>query len=252
MLKIVIVEDETNIRDCLVHLFPWESLDVTVSASFSNGEEALSYLSCHDAHILLTDIRLPEMNGLDLVKALRESKNPISVIILTAYRHFDYAQQAIRYNVDDFLLKPIKYNELTASILRIRESLEHSPAKGSPAPDEDASYHDKIIASSKHYVTDHLTDVTLENAAVAVNLSPGYFSRLFHKVTGNTFSDYVTACRMEKAAKLLKEIDYKTYEISLLVGYDNPKNFTRAFKQFYQMTPREYRARTAGLNEETP
>lgn len=250
MLKIVIVEDETNIRDCLVHLFPWDSLDVTVSASFSSGEEALSYLSDHSADILLTDIRLPEMNGLDLVQALRISKNPISVIILTAYRHFDYAQQAIRYNVDDFLLKPIKYNELTASILRIRESLENSPSKPAAAPAEDASYHEKIISSSKHYVADHLTDVTLENTALSVSLSPGYFSRLFHKVTGSTFSDYVTACRMEKAAKLLKEIDYKTYEISLLVGYDNPKNFTRAFKQYYQMTPREYRTRTAALTQE--
>ena len=193
MLKLVIVEDETNIRDCLVHLFPWASLNVTVSASFSNGEEAFSYLSGHSADILLTDIRLPEMDGLSLVKALRESKNPIAVIILTAYRHFDYAQQAIRYNVDDFLLKPIKYNELTASVLRIRESLDSSQVKCAPAPAEDASYHEKIISSSKHYVADHLTNVTLESTAVAVNLSPGYFSRLFHKVTGSTFSDYVTA-----------------------------------------------------------
>ena len=120
MLNLVIVEDESNIRDCLVHLFPWESLGIRVAESFSNGQDAFRYLSTEHADILLTDIRLPNISGLDLIRMLRENDNPIEIVILTGYKHFDYAQQAIRYQVHDFLLKPIKYEELTAAMLRIK------------------------------------------------------------------------------------------------------------------------------------
>ena len=243
MINLVIVEDETNIRECLQSLFPWSSLGVEVSAAFANGQEAYKYLMSHSADLLLTDIRLPGLTGLELVQMLREGRNMIPVIILTGYRQFDYAQQAIRYKVDDFLLKPIKYEELTAAILRIRDKLEAGlTQEAGPAGSAlDSTYHERIISSAKQYLTAHLTDASLEEAAISVNLSPGYFSRLFHKVTGATFSDYLTGCRMKKAAEYLHGTNYKTYEISLMVGYDNPKNFTRAFKQYYHVTPREFR-----------
>ena len=242
MLKLVIVEDEDNIRECLVNLFPWNSLGITVTESFSNGQDAWHYLSCHPADILLSDIRLPGISGLDLVRMLREEKNSIAIIILTGYRHFDYAQKAIRYKVHDFLLKPIKYEELTAAVLRIKEELEAETPDETDIPDTgDNTYHAKVIDAAKDYVQSHLSDVSLDTAAISVHLSPGYFSRLFHKITGMTFSDYLTQSRMKRAAELLKNIDFKTYEIALMVGYDNPKNFTRAFKQYYKITPREFR-----------
>jgi len=247
MLKLVIVEDESNIRECLENLFPWSTLDVMVAASFPNGQEAYKYLSQQHADILLTDIRLPGMTGLELVTMLRESGNQIPVIVLTGYRQFTYAQQAIRCQVTDFLLKPIKYEELTAAVLRIKEQLllmDNTASDAAEASDKESTYHERIISLSKRYISDHLADASLEGAALSVNLSTGYFSRLFHKVTGSTFQDYLTQYRMTRAAELLKEVHYKTYEISLMVGYDNPKNFTRAFKQYYQMSPREFRDRT--------
>lgn len=243
MLNLVIVEDESNIRDCLVHLFPWESLGIRVAESFSNGQDAFRYLSTEHADILLTDIRLPNISGLDLIRMLRENDNPIEIVILTGYKHFDYAQQAIRYQVHDFLLKPIKYEELTAAMLRIKESLEKVSHNFTVYENEEKNdtYHQKIITTAKNYVQKNLSDATLESTAVHVHLSPGYFSWLFHKITQSTFSDYLTCLRMERAAELLGNIEFKTYEISLMVGYDNPKNFTRAFKQYFNVTPREYR-----------
>ena len=241
MLDLVIVEDESNIRDCLTHLFPWNSLGINVAASFSNGQDAFRYLSCAHADILLTDIRLPNISGLDLVRMLRENKNPIEVVILTGYKHFDYAQQAIRYKVHDFLLKPIKYEELTAAMLKIKDLLEKETDSIDSIDESDSTYHQKLITMAKEYVKSNLADASLENTAVQVHLSPGYFSKLFHKITQSTFSDYLIQCRMERAGELLNDVTYKTYEISLMVGYDNPKNFSRAFKQYYKVTPREYR-----------
>lgn len=250
MLRLVIVEDESNIRECLENLFPWSSLGISVAAALPNGREAFQFLSSQPADILLTDIRLPGMTGLELVQLLREQQNMIPVIILTGYRQFHYAQQAIRFQVSDFLLKPIKYEELTAAVLRIKEQLIPPPETAGRETDEesyeDATYHERLIANAKRYILEHLTDASLEGAAVSVSLSPGYFSRLFHKVTGMTFSDYLTGRRMEKAAEHLRSLQYKTYEIALMVGYDNPKNFTRAFKQYYHVTPREFRDRQSG------
>ena len=252
MLNLVIVEDESNIRECLVHLFPWDSLGIHVAAAFSNGQDAFRYLSAEHADILLTDIRLPNISGLDLIRMLRENKNPIEVVILTGYKHFDYARQAIRYKVHDFLLKPIKYEELTAAMLRIKDLLENTddPSVDS-AGEADNTYHQKLIAMAKEYVENHLCDASLENTAVYVHLSPGYFSKLFHKITQSTFSDYLTRCRMERAAQLLNNVKFKTYEVSLMVGYDNPKNFTRAFKQYFKVTPREYRNPISGDREKS-
>ena len=242
MLNLVIVEDESNIRECLIHIFPWDSLGIQVTASFSNGQDAFHYLSVEHADILLTDIRLPNISGLDLIRMLRENKNPIEIVILTGYKHFDYAQQAIRYQVHDFLLKPIKYEELTTTMLHIKEMLEKSSdAIPQSIQNNDDSYHKKIISMAKDYVQKNLNEASLENTALHVHLSPGYFSKLFHKITLVTFSDYLIQCKMERAAELLQNIDFKMYEISLMVGYDNPKNFTRAFKQYFNVTPREYR-----------
>ncbi len=252
MLNLVIVEDESNIRECLVHLFPWDSLGIHVAAAFSNGQDAFHYLSAEHADILLTDIRLPNISGLDLIRMLRENKNPIEIVILTGYKHFDYARQAIRYKVHDFLLKPIKYEELTAAMLRIKDLLENTDDPSVDSADEaDNTYHQKLIAMAKEYVENHLCDASLENTAVYIHLSPGYFSKLFHKITQSTFSDYLTRCRMERAAQLLNDVKFKTYEISLMVGYDNPKNFTRAFKQYFKVTPREYRNCISGDREKS-
>lgn len=250
MLKLVIVEDETNVRECLEHLFPWNSLGVTVVASFANGQSAYNYLLLNEIDFLLTDIRLPGMTGLELVKKLRETQKTLPVIILTGYRHFDYAQQAIRYQVNDFLLKPIKYDELTAAVIRIKEqmitTLEVVPSDFD-CPENSDTYHERIISTAKKFVHDNLSTASLESTSLSVSLSTSYFSRLFHKVTGCTFSDYLIQCRMEKAAELLSNVNYKTYEVSLMVGYDNPKNFSRAFKQYYQETPREFRDHLSSL-----
>ena len=284
ILNIVIVEDETNIRECLVHLFPWERLGIRVLASFAGGQDAFYYIMSHEVDIVLSDIRLQGMGGLDMVKLLRDNNNQVAVIILTGYRQFQYMQQSIRYHVSDFLLKPIKYEELTASLMRIREELEDaqgrigaapgdaplaaspassrrpadSPAQGaadgSPSfdaasPENDASAagspvtgaERRLVSAARSYMQAHLLDASLEQAAMTVGISPSYLSRLFHKVSGETFSDYLMRLRMEKAGALLKKQDYRLYDVALQVGYDNPKNFSRAFRNYYQCTPSQYR-----------
>ena len=98
-----------------------------------------------------------------------------------------------------------------------------------------------MVTAVKEYITENYKEASLENAAVRVSLSPSYLSRIFKEKCGMGFSDYLTKTRMEKACELLGDIKYKSYDIAYYIGYDNPKNFSRAFKAYFGMTPKEYR-----------
>ena len=196
-----------------------------ISVLLSSERIALNYLQRMSGIATFTNACVKQLEGyktklLDTRKTTPNMRffEKYAVKIGGAYNH--------RYNLTDGVL--IKDN--------------HIGAAGSVA---------KAIAMAKEYVENHLCDASLENTAVYVHLSPGYFSKLFHKITQSTFSDYLTRCRMERAAQLLNDVKFKTYEISLMVGYDNPKNFTRAFKQYFKVTPREYRNCISGDREKS-
>lgn len=155
---------------------------------------------------------------------------------------------AILNRAADYLLKPIKYEELLTCIENIRNKLDKKNNIRTE-PSVDSSYYGQIIARVQEYLKTNYRTATLEEAAVTVNLSPNYLSKIFKEKSGMGFSDYLNRIRMEKAAELLKDISYKHYEIADLIGYDNPKNFSRAFKQYYHVTPREFRDQNLGSKE---
>ncbi len=246
MYRLIIVEDEENIRQGLLYLFPWEDLNFRIAGDFSNGRDALSFIEANEVDAVLTDIRLPVMDGIELAQSIQALKQDISVVFLTGHRDFEYAQQAVKCGVKDFLLKPVKYKELVLSFLGIKEMLDsRTRARNGANPSEDGqtggTHYDRVISAVKKYITENIKAATLEDAAISVNLSSGYLSRLFREKTGMTFTEYVIREKMKHAAVLLKSTDYRTYEIADMVGYDNPRNFSRAFKQHYGMTPSEYR-----------
>lgn len=242
MYDLIIVEDEDNVREGLCHLFPWANINFQIVGEFANGLDALKFIETSKVDAVLSDICLPVMDGIELAQKIRALDRSISVIFLTSHRDFKYAQQAVKSGVKDFLLKPVKYNDLMLSFLSIREELDE---KYKPSDDVDISalsvHDDKIVLNVKKYIASNIQTATLEDAAVAVSLSSGYLSRFFKEKTGKTFSEYLTGIKMEMAAALLMKAQYRTYEISDMIGYDSPRNFTRAFKKYYGTTPREYR-----------
>ncbi len=126
MYNIIIADDEKNIREGIVDLIEWEELNCHVSAALRNGEQVLEYLkkSEEQIHIVITDIRMPIMGGMELAGILRETYPDISVIILTAYSDFTYARQAIKYQVADFVVKNEFFVELPKAMARIVKDFE--------------------------------------------------------------------------------------------------------------------------------
>ena len=126
-------------------------------------------------------------------------------------------------------------------LTRIRDRLNRETHAAPAREEENLSYYEKIISLVKNYLDTDYQNATLEQAARLVNLSPNYLSRIMKEHSDVNFSDYLLKTRMENAARMLKDIGYKQYEIADRVGYDNPKNFSRAFHQYFHMTPSQYR-----------
>ena len=111
MLKVLVVEDEELIRKGIALAVDWAALDCVVVGEAANGREALEAVKRYHPSLIITDLKMPEMDGLEMLAALREQGNPVYVIILTAYDSFAYAQQALRLGAVDFLLKPFHDGE---------------------------------------------------------------------------------------------------------------------------------------------
>lgn len=240
MYKLIIVDDEKNIRDGLALCYPWEELGFEVAASLPDGKSALDYIDRFCVDVVLSDIRMPHMDGLAFAKKLHQDRSPVTVVLLSGYAEFEYAQEALRYGVKEYILKPVKYDDILRIFGNICEELDRK--RGNKKSEEPfAGYYDQIVNETVSYLREHYPNASLEEAAGIVSLSPNYLSKIFKRKTGVNFSEYLLQIKMERAAELLHDITRKTYEIAAEVGYDNPKNFTRAFKQYSGKTPREFR-----------
>lgn len=240
MYQMIIIDDEAKIRSGLVNLFPWNQLGFEIAGNFSNGKEAYEFVLKNSVDLILSDIRMPIMDGLELADKLL-SRKKVKIIFFSGYQDFDYVRQALRTGACDYLLKPIKYDDLVQCLTRIKELLNQENHLTAENEQKNLSYYENIISHVKAYLDTNYQTATLEQAARLVNLSPNYLSKIIKEHSDLSFSDYLLKTRMENAAGMLKDIGYKQYEIAYRVGYDNPKNFSRAFHQYFNMTPSQYR-----------
>lgn len=240
MYQVIIVDDEPRILEGIIHLFPWNNFGFEVIASFTNGKEALDYINAHpQVDVVMTDIQMPVMTGIELSQKL--INEDIIVVFFSAYQDFEYARAAIINHVTDYLIKPMKYDAMSACFERIRNSLDDrakAPVTVRDISNEQADY----VATVKNYLNTSYKTATLEEAASLVHYSPAYLSSAFKADTGISFSRYLLQVRMDQAMRMLSDRSVKFYEIADAVGYLNPKNLTRNFKEYYGITPQEFRA----------
>lgn len=240
MYELLIADDETNSRTILASCFPWDEQGFHVCGQANNGAEVLDFLKEHTVHVILSDISMPVMDGIGLAKELSQRSLPRPIIVfLSAYSDFKYAQEAIKYGVRYYVLKPTNFSELKDIFSTIRKELdalyELSPVQ------EEYSSSDQIISRVLQYCAQNYQEGTLSNLAELMYLNPSYLSQLIKQKTSKTFSDLLNESRMKQAALLLKDPDAKVYNISTQIGYVNPNNFARAFKAYWGVTPTEYR-----------
>lgn len=121
MIKVVVADDEVNVCQLICNLVDWEAFDMEIVGVAHNGIEALELVEQYGPDLMVTDIRMPGYDGLEMIGRAKKVKKNLEFIIISGYSHFEYAQSAIKYDACDYLLKPIKKEELTATLTKLRE-----------------------------------------------------------------------------------------------------------------------------------
>lgn len=244
LYSLMIVEDEDNTREGLTNYIDWLELGFQVVASVRDGKDAIEYMEQHHEPIdvILSDIRMENISGLELARYVSEQQLRTKVILLTAYRDFEYARTAISYHVVEYLLKPVQIQELKKVFRKVRQQIEAADTQSTDSEDRVGV---GLIEKAKGYIDQHYSEknCSLEQVAAYVGVVPSYLSKLFRLKTGKTFTDYITQVRLDAAKDMLRHTDRKVHEISELLGYGSARHFSKVFRNATGMLPKEYRDR---------
>lgn len=251
MYSVVTVDDEPVTRMAINNYIDKTLPNFGIVSSFGNGIDALEYLGKNKVDVVITDILMPKMDGLELTQIIHENYPDIQVCIVSGYGEFEYARKAMRFGVSDYLLKPLDFDELSQCLSRFRDVLDaRRPPVSAEDPVQDSD--DLRIEKAKNYIRQHFCeDISRKDVASEVYLSAAYFSRLFMEKTGESFISYLTTLRMRKAAELL-DGPMNIEDIAKEVGYQSRNRFSINFRQFSGCTPVEYRRYKLRSKELTP
>lgn len=229
MFKVMIADDEERICQLITALVDWKALGLEIVGIAHNGQEASQMVKELAPDILITDIRMPGCSGLDLIRDVKESMSSLEIIVISGYAHFEYAQQAIRYGVGDYLLKPINRTELTATLKKLKERicLERESEEDKR---ELLRKTEKDVAHLRRNLLRELTEkenmeISLEvlRDIYSLNVQPGLFQAFHIKMDcgKNTLSDPSVSVLMEKAEEIVeRSIKEKCTELVLgIQGY---------------------------------
>lgn len=245
MLKLIIADDERVIRETISRLIDWESLGIVLTGLCSNGLEAYDMIIDESPDIVMTDIKMPGMGGLDLIKKINEANPDTRFIILSGYGEFEYAKEAMKYGVKHYILKPCNEKQITESILEASKDCYALKRRQTilPGPEEFPAASNRFVQKIYDYVEQHLadSDITLKKIAEThLFMNVDYVSKRFLKETGRKFSDYLAEVRIRKARQYLAE-GRKIQEVAEKVGCgNNPHYFSQLFKKKTGMTPSAY------------
>lgn len=245
MYKVIIVDDESNIRERIASIMPWGELGFEVIGSCENGEDAWNVLQSRKPEAVLTDILMPGMNGLELIGKIRREHPRVMTAIMSAYDDFKYAQAALHYDVKGYLLKPVLRKEFIAVFRKISSELEtranRRTTDGTEPSNPPRTTANPYVSLAVDYVSRHIDErITVEDAAKVIHIHPNYLSTLFKRETGYNFIDYVNEMKIRKAMELLLYTDEKISDIALRIGFYNFSYFNKIFKKIAGETPSQY------------
>lgn len=250
-MTILIVDDEPRTRQGLKKTLDTWAIGKYEIISASNGGEAIEYMQKQKVHILITDISMPEITGLQLLQIAKEQNIFPVIIVISAYSEFQYAQEALRLGVINYLLKPISKKVLIEAVEEAIQVVEKQERAGIiekvvdrklvQANTENPS--NRVpIREAINYINNHLqNELSQKEVADHVHLNPSYLSVLFKEHVKLTFSEYVTRRRIQRAKELLISTSLPVNDIAEESGYKTAKYFIKIFKELEGMTPSVYR-----------
>ncbi len=252
--KVLIVDDEKYVRSGIKNETDWGLIGCEVVGEAADGSAALELAMELKPDLVISDIKMPVMDGIAFTGKLLEKRPATKVIFLTAFSDFEYARQAVRLGVSDYLLKPFKDGELEASIQRLLHLHPNAPASLKDAEEEMIPLINKNEISNRYiieaidYIEKHYPeeDFSVGKMAEALGVSDGHLSRLFKSETDMGINNYLTRYRIRKAMDHLKDVQVKVYEVAEKVGYQDIAYFSNTFKKLTGRTPSDYQLKGLG------
>lgn len=235
MYKILIVEDEKLLRDGLKRIIDYDRFQISLCGEATNGRDALKLIKDEEPNLVLLDLNIPLVSGLEVLRRTK-NKYDYEAIIITGYADFDYAQQAISYGVSDYLLKPIEQEALNTALSKAIKKIN-------PIYEVLDKHYSKYTIRTLYYINKHLSEeLLLDKIAHFLNITPDHLNRVFKKDTNMTIHKAIMIARIKKACELLRYEGSKVYEVALQVGYKEYKYFHKVFKKFTGYSPSDYQA----------
>ena len=247
MYKVVIIDDEPIIVEGLSKAVPWEKWDCYVAATAESGQSGVEIIQKENPDILFSDIRMPGMDGLAMIAALKSEHPHMQIAILTGFRDFEYAREAIRLGVTRFLLKPSKMEELEEAVSVMVQNLSHMKERTEDGkavqeePEETAA--GSFIAQNavKYIEENYMEKLKLSDVADHLYVSQWHLSKILNQHVEKSFSDILNQPRIEKAKELLWEPSLRIGDIAEKVGFLDMAHFSRVFKKFTGLSANEFR-----------
>ena len=240
MYRVVLIDDDSTVVESLRRGIHWTDYGCEVVCTGADATEGAELIRKLQPHILFTDIRMPGEDGLTMLAGLRSEFPDMQVTVLTGYRDFSYAQEAIRLGVTRFLLKPSKMDELKEAVETMVTRLDKLPPEEREQQPQNAGsfiVNQAMLCIEKNYAS----KLTLQMVADSCYVSQWHLSKLLNGYAGKSFYDLLNAVRIQKAKELLADPRLKIGEISEMVGYADTAHFARTFKKLEGMSANEYR-----------
>lgn len=256
MYKVLVVDDEKLVRKGIVIGIDWAALDCMVVAEAANGNEGIEAIGKYNPDLIITDIKMPYMDGVEMLKKIRAVGNKTPIIFLTAYNDFEYVQNAIRLSATDYLLKPFEDGELENAVAKVclkldsdrEEKIEKEKIKEDLKVTLTLKSGDKskYVMDALAYISEHYgdADLCIRKISDELGISEGRLSHVLKKETDYSVGTYIKRYRIREAMKLLKCGKYKVYEIAEKVGYKDITYFSTTFKKVTGVSPSDYGMRT--------
>ena len=237
MIELYLADDERWVLMGLRKLIQKSGLPYRVMGEADNGLSAIKELRMLRPQVLFTDIRMPGLTGLELIQTIAKEKLNIQTVLISGYADFEYARTALRSGVFDYILKPIKEEELFDILSRLAKKFQTEQLS-----EEEIIIGDYGISEIVQEIQNNYTkDISLQQLAEKYGISSGYLSALLKKELGVSFSKYITSKRMQFARELLKDSRLSIDNVAQQTGYHDYFYFTKVFKETHGISPSKYR-----------
>lgn len=251
LLKVILVDDEYLIRNLIRIRIDWEKNGLEIIGEANGAEEAMELLDLYRPDIVFTDICMSNIDGIEFSRMAFEKHPDLKIVIITGYDEFEYARESIKLGISDYILKPIRAQELLKTIEKLKKTI--AKERSVMMKSEDSSLgKEQVLHNTKSgtlvqnviaYIQDNLDnpDLNVNEVAGEFHMSAGHLGRILKQETGETFVSCLTNIRIQRARELLKHTDLKSYSIGMQVGITDPHYFSILFKKITGMSVNEFR-----------